>query len=76
MIRQFRLINGEACTVFDMLPNASDLLDSDFTDGWLCFEHGKERRRLAPIPDDWEDLSDRHLSQMWAQAKPVRRMPF
>ena len=69
MIRQFRLDDGEECSVFRVLPGLSDLVDPDFVDGWLCFDRGSERRRLAPIPDDWESLPDGELSQMWARAQ-------
>ena len=26
----------------------------DLSEGWLCFECGSEKRRLAPIPPEWE----------------------
>src|SRR5688572_14148093 len=29
-----------------------------FQDGWLCFESHDQRRRLAPIPENWEALSE------------------
>jgi hypothetical protein len=42
--------------------------------GWLVFESAFERRRLAPIPSDWERLSDDELSALCARATalPVR----
>ncbi|MEP6732345.1 MAG: hypothetical protein ABJE10_16990 [bacterium] len=36
--------------------------------GWLAFQNLAERRRLAPVPDDWEDLSDRELRALLAQS--------
>ena len=33
-------------------------------DGWLCFEVGGERRRLAPVPADWESLSPEALERL------------
>ena len=32
--------------------------------GWLCFEQGPERRRLAPIPQGWEQLVERELERL------------
>ena len=29
--------------------------------GWLAFQNMHERRRLMPVPDSWEQLSDREL---------------
>jgi hypothetical protein len=31
--------------------------------GWLCFEHGAERRRLSPIPEDWLQAPDSRLEE-------------
>jgi hypothetical protein len=33
-----------------------------FEKGWLCFECGALRRRLAPIPADWESCSHQELA--------------
>jgi hypothetical protein len=74
VIRRFCLSNDGECSVFDVLPGPTDLVDPDFSHGWLCFERGGERRRLAPIPADWERLSEQDLSQMWTSAKRVARI--
>ena len=42
-------------------------------DGWLCFELGAERRRLAPVPADWETLPPRELEQLRDCAARVAR---
>lgn len=35
--------------------------------GWLCFESGDgEKRRLAPVPDDWEGSADERL-EVWCR---------
>lgn len=46
--------------------------------GWLAFESGEERRRLAPIPADWHTLSDDALRSLWREAEhlPPRRKRF
>lgn len=39
--------------------------------GWLAFQAGTERRRLAPIPDGWEDTSDEALRALCKRAAPA-----
>ena len=41
--------------------------------GWLAFQSGSERRRLAPIPADWLRCSDERLEEYCGQALEVRR---
>ena len=36
--------------------------------GWLAFQSGPERRRLAPIPGDWDDMTVSELVQLLHQA--------
>jgi hypothetical protein len=42
-----------------------------YENGWLCFAAGGQRRRLAPIPADWEDCSERALEAHCARAALV-----
>jgi hypothetical protein len=44
-------------------------LRATFKHGWLCFESNAEKRRLSPIPRNWESLSDRKLEELWRQAE-------
>jgi hypothetical protein len=37
---------------------------AELADGWLCFRGGGEKRRVAPIPDGWEDFDDSKLSEL------------
>jgi hypothetical protein len=43
--------------------------------GWIAFECNDERRRIAPIPDGWTELSEAGLRDMWrgAEQLPPRR---
>jgi hypothetical protein len=45
--------------------------------GWLAFQNMHERRRVIPVPDDWEQLDDRELRALLAQSqlssRPRRR---
>ena len=48
-------------------------LTSGLRDGWLCFDGGGDRRRLTPIPRDWEDCEVDALERYCRLASPVRR---
>ena len=43
--------------------------------GWVAFEHGVERRRVAPIPPSWYELPEPELRELWrgAEELPPRR---
>jgi hypothetical protein len=41
---------------------------AELAEGWLCFESATERRRLAPIPPDWEVVDPAILAQLLARA--------
>ncbi len=37
--------------------------------GWLVFKSEDEKRRLAPIPPDWESCHGRELRELWERAQ-------
>ena len=41
--------------------------------GWLCFENEAEKRRLTPIPADWQRCTARELEQYLHAAKRAPR---
>lgn len=41
--------------------------------GWLVFENESERRRLAPIPENWPTASDAELEAYLSEARPVQK---
>ena len=45
----------------------------DFAHGWLCFESDDEKRRLAPVPADWENADADELETLCKAAKHVVR---
>jgi hypothetical protein len=47
-------------------------LNPELACGWLAFESENEKRRLAPIPQRWESLSDAELTRLCAQARVVQ----
>jgi hypothetical protein len=55
----------------DELPNILRELPTDLGSGWLAFQSEHERRRIAPIPEHWESLSDVELLALLANAKPL-----
>ena len=48
-------------------------IGAQWTKGWLAFETGGEKRRLAPYPPDWVGFTDGQLVDLCAQASEVRR---
>lgn len=46
-------------------------LSPQLATGWLAFECPTEKRRLTPIPQQWEQLSDTELERLCAAALPV-----
>ena len=57
---------------------ARGALPDSFRQGWLVFESSDEMRRVAPIPELWEELStdDLRLLCHRAQASPRRTIKF
>jgi hypothetical protein len=51
------------------------LVQPELEGGWLCFQKNAERRRLAPIPNDWCDLPDGMLRMLLDSATPVFTPP-
>lgn len=77
-LREFRDADGVTWQVWTV---TADVLDKrtaaedymrDWQDGWLCFEHGGTRKRLAQFPPDWETLSDDQLQMLLDQAQAVK----
>jgi hypothetical protein len=48
-------------------------LPPDLERGWLLFECAEERRRCAPIPPSWTNLSDAELLKLLASAPSMGR---
>jgi hypothetical protein len=45
----------------------------NFANGWLCFESDDEKRRLAPVPENWEIADADELEALCKAAKHVIR---
>ncbi|HEV7992700.1 MAG TPA: hypothetical protein VGP25_12800 [Gemmatimonadaceae bacterium] len=49
------------------------VLTAGLDGGWLCFENEQEKRRLAPIPGDWQRCDVRQLESYCLAAKRAPR---
>jgi hypothetical protein len=78
MLREFTDDDGITWRVWDVNPSLHEHLSPSTQKisvpaGWLCFESTRERRRLAPIPDAWENIDATALKRMCAEAEPVKQ---
>lgn len=74
--REFVDDGGTSWRVWDTHPLAANTLRSvspGYAGGWLTFESHAERRRLAPIPEDWEFVTREQMTEWCARASPARR---
>jgi hypothetical protein len=77
-LREFRDSRGTVWKVWNVTPESLDkrtLAEDymrDWQDGWLCFESGDSRRRLAEYPPAWEGLDDAGLERLLRLAQPVK----
>lgn len=46
-------------------------LPDEYQRGWLVFECGERKLRLAPVPAGWDDLRVEELRELLAKAKPT-----
>ena len=78
--RRFIDERGIPWDAFAVLPTAEPRglarLPEQYQNGWLCFESATEKRRLGPIPADWQTGSDEALRRLRDAAQPVtHRLP-
>ena len=71
-IRDFTDSFGNSWQVWETHPTTSVVRD-DFATGWLTFERGHERKRLAPIPPDWATLDEEGLRRLLRGAVALPR---
>lgn len=74
-MRQFRDEAGTEWKV-SLTPRGSDAVSREhflpeaYREGWLVFESSQEKRRLAPVPTDWESLPIEELVRLCGKAVP------
>ena len=83
MLRGFKDPAGVEWRVWEVIPSKAgvgtsprtqsrtSLSSTPYANGWLCFESGSEKRRLAPIPDGWENRSPAEIADLLQQATRV-----
>jgi hypothetical protein len=69
---------GVEWTVFEVRRDGQttdqwSYLPEEFGDGWLCFESQFSKRRLTPVPANWQQSGPDDLVTMLHRATPVRR---
>ena len=47
------------------------VLPLDLLHGWLTFESGSDRKRLAPVPPQWEEAAEEQLRIWMDEATPL-----
>ena len=57
-------------------PRGLARLPEQYQNGWLCFESATEKRRLGPIPDEWQTVTDEALRRFRDAAQPVQHRPI
>jgi hypothetical protein len=79
-VRTFESPDGATWSVWEVIPDRvsefrstnGSHLPRDMADGWLCFDCGTEKRRLAPLPANWQERSEEDLRFWCRAAVPVR----
>ena len=65
-------VDGVEWSVFDVTPSRARALAPALQEGWLCFENATERRRLPPIPPNWQQFTSERLTELLAVAETTR----
>ena len=68
-LREFEDQAGTRWIVWDTIPASTIGLAEEYRGGWLTFDNGTERCRIAPIPPDWLELPDNRLALMLRVAR-------
>jgi hypothetical protein len=75
--RAFTDVRGVTWDVYAVYPEARlsphSQLKGTFPQGWLCFDAGAEKRRLSPIPENWQAQSDDELERLGERAEVAGR---
>lgn len=53
------------------MPESRIQSDHPLAQGWLVFKSDDEKRRLAPIPENWNSCRGRELRDLWEQADVI-----
>jgi hypothetical protein len=59
----------------EVRPSQLSALPPTFQSGWLVFESVSEKRRLSPIPTNWQSLPPGELERLCERAETASRRP-
>ena len=71
--REFQDSAGATWTVWDTYPSRPEGMDEAWRGGWLTFQCGTARRRLAPVPKGWTEAPVSRLELMCKAAEVSSR---
>ena len=79
-VRTFDAPDGTTWSVWEVIPgrvsplrsSSGSHLPREMANGWLCFDCGARKRRLAPLPSEWHARPDEDLWFWCRAADPVR----
>jgi hypothetical protein len=74
-LREFVDAEGRQWRVWATIPVRAVGL-GEFGSGWLTFDDGTERRRLAPVPEGWPSFTDERLALLVRIAQPSPSRTF
>jgi hypothetical protein len=72
-MREFADTPGRRWLVWETVPACVERVGK-FRGGWLTFDDGNARWRLAPVPEGREGLSDARLALLLRVARPIAAM--
>ena len=72
---RFKDEDGRVWSAWDVHMGEKAALFPQLRGGWVAFESGDEKRRLAPIPSDFEKATDSMLRRWCHEAETVKRPP-
>ena len=70
-VREFVDSTGALWRVWSTIPSYGRAFGDSYSLGWLTFESKHGRRRLSPIPPDWEEAPASRLETLCGQAANV-----
>lgn len=71
-LEQVRLAQSVVPDTVDHARRHGALVASALSSGWLCFESGEVKRRLAPVPPGWSTFNDHELALLCERATAAR----
>jgi hypothetical protein len=70
-IREFIDPSGKRWTVWATIPGQLGGVPKELQWGWLTFQSGAVRRRMAPIPRGWEEATAERLQLYCSSAQAI-----